>query len=62
MDCGKAGDFGSVPGMLTHLTGRSGEVVEALLDRKADVACIQETQWKGSGCKLYTAKGKRYGR
>jgi len=25
------------------LTGRSGEVVEALSDRKVDVACIQET-------------------
>jgi len=42
------------------LTGRAGEVVEALSDRKVDVACIQETQWKGSGCKFYGAKGKRY--
>jgi len=25
------------------LTGRAGEVVEALLDRKVYVACIQET-------------------
>ena len=25
------------------LTDRAGEVVEALLDRKVDVACIQET-------------------
>jgi len=25
-----------------------------------DVACIQETQWKGSGCKFYGGKGKRY--
>jgi len=25
------------------LTGRAGEVVEALLDRKVDVACTQET-------------------
>jgi len=25
------------------LTGRAGEVVEVLLDRKIDVACIQET-------------------
>ena len=29
-------------------------------DRKADLACIQETQWKGSGCNFYGAKGKRY--
>ena len=25
-----------------------------------DVACIQETRWKGSGCKFYGAKGQRY--
>jgi len=24
------------------------------------VACIQETRWKGSGCKFYGAKGQRY--
>ena len=42
------------------LTGRSGEVVEALSDRKVDVACIQETRWKGSSYKFYGAKGQRY--
>jgi len=42
------------------LTGRAGEVVEALSDRKVDVACIQEIWWKGNGCKFYAAKGKRY--
>jgi len=42
------------------LTGRAGEVVEALSDRKVDVACIQETRWKGSGYKFYGAKGQRY--
>jgi len=42
------------------LTGRVGKVVEALLDRKTDMECIQETQWKGSGCKFYGAKGQRY--
>jgi len=26
------------------LTGRAGEVVDALTDRKIDVACIQETR------------------
>jgi len=31
-----------------------------LSDRKVDVACIQVTQWKGSGCKFCGAKGKRY--
>jgi len=42
------------------LTGRAGEVVEALSGKKADVACIQETQWRGNGCKVYGTKGKRY--
>jgi len=42
------------------LTGRAGEVVEALSDRKVDVACIQETRWKSSGCKFYGTKSKRY--
>ena len=41
------------------LTGSTGEVVEALSDRKVGVACIQETQWKG-GCTFYRAKGQRY--
>jgi len=31
-----------------------------LSDRKVDVACVQETQWKDSGCKSYGTKGKRY--
>ena len=42
------------------LTGRAGELVETLLDRKVDVKCIQETQWKGSGCKFYETKGKKH--
>ena len=29
-------------------------------DRKVDKAYIQETQWRGSGCKFYGTKGKRY--
>jgi len=24
------------------------------------MACIQETSWRASGCKLYVAKGQRY--
>jgi len=40
------------------LTGRAGEVVEALSDRKVDVVRIKETQWKRSSCKFYGAKGK----
>jgi len=42
------------------LTGRTGEVVEALSDRKVDMTCIQETRWKGSGCKFCGTKGRRY--
>jgi len=44
--------------------GLSGPMVntplQALSDRKVDVVCIQETRWKGSGCKFYEAKGKRH--
>ena len=25
-----------------------------------DVGCIQETRWRGSGCKFLAAQGKRY--
>jgi len=28
------------------LTGRSGELVEALAERRMDVACVQETPWR----------------
>jgi len=34
--------------------------VEVLADRKIDVACVQETRWRGSGCRLFGAIGKRY--
>ena len=39
--------------------GRAGELVEALADREVDVGCIQETRWRGSGCRFIGAKGKR---
>jgi len=42
------------------LTGRSGELVEALAERGMDVACVQETRWRGSGCRFFGATGKRY--
>ena len=42
------------------LTGRAGELVEALADREVDVGCIQETRWRGSGCRFFGAQGKRY--
>jgi len=41
-------------------TGRSGELVEALAERWKDVACVQETRWRGSGCRFFGAVGKRY--
>jgi len=41
------------------LTGRAGKLIEVLADRKVDVACIQETRWNGSGCRLFGARGKR---
>jgi len=34
--------------------------VEALAERRMDVACVQETRWRGSGCRLFGAIGKRY--
>jgi len=42
------------------LTRRSGELVEALAERRMDVACVQETRWRGSGCRFFGAIGKRY--
>jgi len=40
--------FGVGTWNVVSLTGRAGKVVEALSDRKVDVACIQETRLKGS--------------
>ena len=42
------------------LTGRAGELVEALADTEVNVGCIQETRWRGSGCRFFGAEGKRY--
>jgi len=42
------------------LAGISGELVEALAERRMDVACVQETRWRGSGCRFFGAIGKRY--
>jgi len=30
------------------------------VDTEVNVACIQETRWRGSGCRFFGAKGKRY--
>jgi len=45
---------------IDSLTGRAGELVEALAERRIDVACVQETRWRGSGCRFFGAIGKRY--
>jgi len=45
---------------IDSLTGRSGELVEALVERRMVVACVQEVWWRGSGCRLFGAIGKRY--
>ena len=42
------------------LTGRAGELVDALAEREIDVARVQETRWIGSWCRLFGAIGKRY--
>jgi len=34
--------------------------VEALAERRIDVVCVQETRWRGSGCRFFGAIGKRY--
>ena len=41
------------------LTGRLGELVEAMAERRMDVLCVQETRWR-SECRLFGAIGKRY--
>jgi len=45
---------------IDSLTGRAGELVEALAERRIDVTCVQETRWRGSGCRFFGAIGKRY--
>ena len=34
--------------------------MEALAERRMDVACVQETRWRGSVCRFFGAIGKRY--
>jgi len=33
--------------------------VEALAEKRMDVICVQETRWRGSGCRFFGAIGKR---
>jgi len=34
--------------------------VEALGERRIDIACVQEIWWRGSSCRYFGATGKRY--
>jgi len=43
---------------VNSVTGRAGELMEALADREVDMACIEETSWIGSGCHFFGDKGK----
>ena len=40
------------------LTGRAGEVVKVLGDRKVDVTCVQKTRWMGSGWRFLGLRAK----
>jgi len=40
---------------IDSLTGRAGELVEVLAERRMDVVCVQETRWRGSGCRFFGA-------
>ena len=43
------------------MTGRSGEVADALERRKVKVYCVQETRWKGEGTRILRTKtGGKY--
>jgi len=45
---------------IDSLTGRAGELVEVLAEQRMDVVCVQETRWRGSGCRFFGVIGKRY--
>jgi len=34
--------------------------VKSLAERQMYVTCVQEVRWRGSGCRLFGAIGKRY--
>ena len=34
--------------------------MEALGERRIDIACVQEIWWRGSSCRYFGATGKRY--
>jgi len=57
MDCERLG-FWVGTWNVDSLTGRAGEVIEALSDRKVDTACIQETRAPGQRYKLFWMGGE----
>jgi len=56
----KGGSFRVGTWNIDSLTGKAGELVQALVEKRMDVACVKETQWRGSGCRFFGAIGKRY--
>ena len=34
--------------------------MEALGERRIDIACVQEIRWRGSSCRYFGTTGKRY--
>ena len=34
--------------------------MEAMRERRTDIACVQEIRWRGSSCRYFGATGKRY--
>jgi len=45
---------------IDSLIGRAGELVDVLAERRMYVVCVQETRWRGSGCRFFDAIGKEY--
>jgi len=56
----KGGSFRVGTWNIDSLTGKAGELVQALAEKRMDVACVKETQWRGSRCRFFGAIGKRY--
>jgi len=50
INCGRVGTWN-----VDSLSVRLGELVEALAERQMDVACVQETRWRGFGCRFFGA-------
>jgi len=42
------------------LSGRAGEVIQTLSERRINVACVQETRWKGSVSRFVGCVGERF--